>query len=102
VTNSTQIELNRDILRRLATIEDCLGLAEVQDVFEAEPMNDLEVSSLEEFPEDPALTPLWEAMSSLMKMSSVSGDAAIWHKSTIKYLWQSYVTLSISHTEGPC
>lgn len=93
--NSNQLELNNDILRRLATIEECLGLNEAPDILQTDLVNDMNAGpTLEEIPEDPALTPLWEALSSLVKMSPGSDDAAIWHKATIKYLWHSCVILS--------
>lgn len=97
LTDPTHIEFNSEILRRLQSIEEYIGLSRSKPN-EAETAYEIDLNGEDELlEEDSSLTSLWEAVRCLERISPSSIDASIWRRSTIKHLWQMYVTLSRAH-----
>ncbi|KAH7153436.1 hypothetical protein EDB81DRAFT_648572 [Dactylonectria macrodidyma] len=89
LTNPTHIEFNSEVLRRLQTIEDYLGLS-ISKPDEERPIYEIDNAAEESQEEDSSLTSLWEAVRCLERISTGSIDTAIWRRSTIKQLWQIF------------
>ncbi|KAI1080002.1 hypothetical protein F5B20DRAFT_147852 [Whalleya microplaca] len=90
VADSNQIKFNRDVLRRLNSIETHLGLLEPENPAEVRESPSTDVVLQEDSPEDIGLRPLWEAASCLENMCPSSIEPSIWQKSTIKHLWLTF------------
>lgn len=95
LTDPTHIEFNSEVLRRLQTIEEYLGLS-ISKPEEAEPTYEIDIATDESQEEDSSLTSLWEAVRCLERISPGSIDTSIWRRSTIKQLWQMFVTCYIN------
>lgn len=94
LTDPTHIEFNSEILRRLQSIEEYIGLSRSKPN-EAEAGDEIDMNGEDELQEeDSSLNSLWEAVRCLERISPSSIDALIWRRSIIKHLWQMYVTLS--------
>ncbi|KAH7120221.1 hypothetical protein B0J13DRAFT_512709 [Dactylonectria estremocensis] len=89
LTDPTHIEFNSEVLRRLQTIEEYLGLS-ISKPEEAEPTYEIDIATDESQEEDSSLTSLWEAVRCLERISPGSIDTSIWRRSTIKQLWQIF------------
>lgn len=92
----------RDVLGRLRMIEDCLGLAGTTPMLgDVEASlgsagRDTTVSELaeDEVFNDPAMSPLWDALAVLRQSCSPDAvPAPTWQRSAIVQLWSSYVCL---------
>ncbi|KAH8714562.1 fungal transcriptional regulatory protein [Ilyonectria robusta] len=90
LTDPTHIEFNSEILRRLQSIEEYIGLSRSKPN-EAEAGDEIDMNGEDELQEeDSSLNSLWEAVRCLERISPSSIDALIWRRSTIKHLWQIF------------
>lgn len=84
-----------DVLRRLNTIENYLGLSATDDIT---PQNDVAAvtgnGDAQTSPEPARLGPLWDAAATLAKSAPSSIPSSIWSRSTIENLWSWLVLIN--------
>ncbi|UNI22264.1 hypothetical protein JDV02_008167 [Purpureocillium takamizusanense] len=81
-------EVTKDLLRRVQAIEDHLGLpvTEIGQRISHEVASDKSHSN----DQDVAFASLWEAVACLERCTPGPRDAALWSRSRVKYLWQTF------------
>lgn len=85
----TPSEVTRDLMRRVKAIEDHLGWAGQQPKLQESPLEAAETVDILDC--DGTLGKLWESLGSLERTVPGPRDPSVWKRSTVKYLWQTYV-----------
>ena len=81
-------EVTKDLLRRVRAIEDHLGLSLTEVGHRV--AHEVACDKTQPLDQDAAFASLWDAAACLERCTPGPRDAALWARSRVKYLWQTY------------
>ncbi|KAJ6436912.1 fungal transcriptional regulatory protein [Purpureocillium lavendulum] len=81
-------EVTKDLLRRVQAIEDHLGLSVTEVGHRV--AHEVICDKTQPLDQDAAFASLWEAAACLERCTPGPRDAALWARSRVKYLWQTF------------